>query len=1323
MGITSTYQKRRERLIDQAEYDAFYDQKMPARDKVAEVMAKFAERIPYSAFLPVYEAVYLQNMSEELRTLFISRSAEIDYRGFATEPAARPRAGQLDVHATDEDVADLSASIKPIGPQMHDFTIIDSDRQPYRLTLPYDVVAVHEATKTAAFERASSLDRYFFGVPGKSFGTLRQAILAQAVATAAPGQIGATGALFDVDALRRVPGSIDFPIHEIHPLFGNPNSMIGEAALMPLLATELEMQTVDDLLSPSGIDFAGNADAVLSALVPHMSVVNSQITDAQIPAWPLAGPAVHSGELEALKQEALALREAGGDIEPVRQRYIAAVARQIAAMNGPEALYEDYLKLAALDRLLGVTRAYMGLRAGALTQLAYDSILDQDMPSREPLAVTMAEVAQQLPYADFLASYDALYRPRLLAPIQQAIAARSAEMDYRGFEPVPDASFPTDLRLSRRVTGEGADSPLSAFTGDATVVVNGAPAEAVGFAGMQLSTAQLASLARAPDGSSINVTMAGEGKNQIVTLEVINEALLSKPSQQRLQIGIDGRPVVINRMINLRSDANLPKGFGLVALTRQVEAARALGFRAIVSESFSDGTGEYVGPYVWGSYGFDGRIPEAARRELPEALQPYYRVSEFAQDRALMAEWKAFVASHSIEMLMSFDLSEDAPSQQVLDQALSRRGLPTLAERQAATETQTLPAEASEPALAGGFANFSPAEFVNALLPPEAKVVDPRLWAQMPGRAKTFESLGIRPVVPFRDEGGLLVGGVNSNETIRALTSINGYRVGDLEKAMYPSTDAPADSPHKSISGFLGEGESLIARLVADNTTVSSFGLTHQQVAATMSWFISMGDIYGGMRTRGTEGDVIAFNGRRFNVVRDNWGLQPSPFHDGTESRGDYEVINLETGDRIKVATLVRDMVERYGFYEGETRYRVDPADWIRFIGLNDGRQPDNDGPGGNGGPNGGGGKPTGRDHDGVARSEGSDSEQAGAPQLTTERLLSPSLGGYRGNQAVVRNTKTGQPAFVLNTQSGFAAVRLDSVNGAPAFDLANVSVSEGMNMLPAAFDDQIKAARKIRETVAGAALSEALAASHLSSLQAVKAVGAAMRGFNMLASVENEIGVTLLTLRDEEGERTVAVPELIIGNFTSTMMPMIDISAFPPESVIGVHRLHSHPAEGSILAWSQALLSDSDVGVARDMAQVDDANFPNLEYSALYSVDGLTGGITRFMTDMTDPEWPELLAMIGDNLPARTGLGRGFVVNTPALEEGTTMEPGSALDARNEIAVQHKAWKQSYEALTQELATIGEVTFLRNQTGPMARRSSRPSRSCRFKCRRAPTP
>jgi hypothetical protein len=376
----------------------------------------------------------------------------------------------------------------------------------------------------------------------------------------------------------------------------------------------------------------------------------------------------------------------------------------------------------------------------------------------------------------------------------------------------------------------------------------------------------------------------------------------------------------------------------------------------------------------------------------------------------------------------------------------------------------------------GRFTELTPARFIDSLLPPEALTGDPRARAELSGKARSYATLGLRPVEPRRDEGGLMIGGVNASEMIRGLQSINGIPVGELEQAMYPATDAP----HQSISGFLGEGESLIGRLVQDNETVAAHGLTHQQIAATMSWFIAMGDVYGGMRTRGTEGDTLLFNGRRFNVIRDNWGFQPSPFHDGTESRGDYEVVNLDTGERIRVATLVRDMVEHYGFYEGETRYRVDPESWIRMLGLG-GADADDPGPTRPGSPSSPGGRrlPSGQEGPGAAASiAGNETGEGLFPDAD------PFPSGERAGQGGIVigwPADTGEAALTIDTKNGGLSLNLKGAEGRPAFDLSAPAVQEMLSGLEVAHGPQVATARLIGGSPSGLA---ALAAPSMGEIE-----------------------------------------------------------------------------------------------------------------------------------------------------------------------------------------------------------------------------------------------
>jgi hypothetical protein len=71
-------------------------------------------------------------------------------------------------------------------------------------------------------------------------------------------------------------------------------------------------------------------------------------------------------------------------------------------------------------------------------------------------------------------------------------------------------------------------------------------------------------------------------------------------------------------------------------------------------------------------------------------------------------------------------------------------------------------------------------------------------------------------------------------------------------------------------------------------------------------------------------------------------------------------------------STLNRDMIERYGFWQGNTRYRVDPAAWINFLGLGGESAPNND-----------------SHPDGLSRMRSPDRADGSVPSGTTEKTSS----------------------------------------------------------------------------------------------------------------------------------------------------------------------------------------------------------------------------------------------------------------------------------------------------------------------------------------------
>lgn len=173
------------------------------------------------------------------------------------------------------------------------------------------------------------------------------------------------------------------------------------------------------------------------------------------------------------------------------------------------------------------------------------------------------------------------------------------------------------------------------------------------------------------------------------------------------------------------------------------------------------------------------------------------------------------------------------------------------------------------------------------------------------------EQAGDPPEVITTPEG-FKIHGRNETSLIRSLTSFNGTPVSELEDRMKPSSYSQA--------GFLGEDESLIDVLAEDNDTVLEMGLTHQQLADFLHKFDGAPNSMSGVLG-------ITFNDIRFgHFASQTQSPQDSPFHDGTESRTDHTIINLETGAMLNYSGLLPQMIHRYGFYEGKgTHYRIDP--------------------------------------------------------------------------------------------------------------------------------------------------------------------------------------------------------------------------------------------------------------------------------------------------------------------------------------------------------------------------------------------------------------
>lgn len=185
-------------------------------------------------------------------------------------------------------------------------------------------------------------------------------------------------------------------------------------------------------------------------------------------------------------------------------------------------------------------------------------------------------------------------------------------------------------------------------------------------------------------------------------------------------------------------------------------------------------------------------------------------------------------------------------------------------------------------------------------------------------RSITLEDLQVHDISPIEEESGFIIGGINTSDQIRTLQQLVGTSIEDLEAHMKPGRD--------SMAGFLGEDESLLEVLAQDNDFVLSHGLTHQELAKQLKFAEEV-------RQRGL-GNEFEYNGRRYHIkVMQTRGYQRSPFDDGTKTDSDIRITNLTNGATLRCSCLLKDMIERYGFYEGRgTGYRLEPADILEVF-------------------------------------------------------------------------------------------------------------------------------------------------------------------------------------------------------------------------------------------------------------------------------------------------------------------------------------------------------------------------------------------------------
>lgn len=185
----------------------------------------------------------------------------------------------------------------------------------------------------------------------------------------------------------------------------------------------------------------------------------------------------------------------------------------------------------------------------------------------------------------------------------------------------------------------------------------------------------------------------------------------------------------------------------------------------------------------------------------------------------------------------------------------------------------------------------------------------------------TLAELGIFPVSQIREASGFVVGGRNETEIVRGLKSLNGQSIARLEANMRSAAATELTS--------LAEGESLVEVLASDNRFVLGQKLTHQRLALPLKVALAIGSVSPNGKADFTHG------GRSFQVtLRGFRGAVMSPFKDDSASSAVVEVTNRDTKKTLRFFGLLPGMIERYGFYQGRIRGRVEPRDIVETFGL-----------------------------------------------------------------------------------------------------------------------------------------------------------------------------------------------------------------------------------------------------------------------------------------------------------------------------------------------------------------------------------------------------
>ena len=129
------------------------------------------------------------------------------------------------------------------------------------------------------------------------------------------------------------------------------------------------------------------------------------------------------------------------------------------------------------------------------------------------------------------------------------------------------------------------------------------------------------------------------------------------------------------------------------------------------------------------------------------------------------------------------------------------------------------------------------------------------------------------------------------------------------EKVFYPGK--------LSVDGFLASGEKLNEVIARDRATCERLGVTPKQIGEAIEKIL-----------KENEGDL-------FDVSRETWrGMQECPFDKSLTpfSNQDFIITNKQTGESFGGPGLIIHLLKEHSFFEGNTKYRVEPENVIRVL-------------------------------------------------------------------------------------------------------------------------------------------------------------------------------------------------------------------------------------------------------------------------------------------------------------------------------------------------------------------------------------------------------